>query len=171
MYCLVFFNPVINICLAHVENFSDTSSADSGIVSFYGLLANFFGNLSCFRVKGVVFFAFIAKAPLCSRTIFPCVHLIFRSSADRTMSVCIFFCFSHSYIISYHAPFVHTFAARSKILSPTNLKHPRPPNIPRSGIHRFGAAEHRLPQAALASPKANIAKKSTERLTFLLGDP
>ena len=66
------------------------------------------GILSCFRVKCVVFFAFLAKAPLCSRTILSRIHLIFCFSTMRTFSSCYFFCFSHIFIISYCALFVHT---------------------------------------------------------------
>ena len=68
------------------------------------------GILSCFRVKCVVFFAFLAKAPLCSRTILSRIHLIFCFSTMRTFSSCYFFCFSHIFIISYCALFVHTCA-------------------------------------------------------------
>lgn len=104
-----FFNPVIHIGFTETKHLANASSACTGVICFYCLLANFLGIFPCFRFMGVVFFAFLAKAPLCSRTVFSRVHLIFCSSADWTFPSCYFFCFSHVLIVPYCAFFVHTF--------------------------------------------------------------
>ena len=104
----VFFNPVIHVSLTETKYLSHSASACSCIKCFYCLLANFLRIFPCFRVQGVVFFAFFAKAPLTSRTIFSCIHLVFFFSADWTLPTCFCSCFSHSSILPSSALFVHS---------------------------------------------------------------
>ena len=100
--------PVIHVSLTETKYLSHSASACSCIKCFYCLLANFLRIFPCFRVQGVVFFAFFAKAPLTSRTIFSCIHLVFFFSADWTLPTCFCSCFSHSSILPSSALFVHT---------------------------------------------------------------
>ena len=109
LYLSRFFNPVVNVSFVEAKYLSNSPAACTCIVCFYCLLSDLFRILSCLRVKCVVFFAVIAKAPLCSRTIFPCIYLTFRFSAERTLPSYYFFRFSHILILPYYALFVQTF--------------------------------------------------------------
>lgn len=111
-----FFYPVIHIRPAEAKDLSHTSTAYSGVICFNCLLANFLGIFSCFRVDRVVFFAILAKAPLCSWAILSHIYLIFCFSTFGTFSPRYFFCFSHISTISHSALFVQTLFLRQKHL-------------------------------------------------------
>lgn len=95
-----FFIPVVHVCFAESKHLAYTASTGSGIECFYCLLTNSFGVFPCFFGRACSIFALLAKAHLCSRTVFPrtTVFLFFH----RSYTSYLLFLLLSSYFLLYH---------------------------------------------------------------------
>ena len=96
----LFFYPIHYIGLVHPQNFSHAAAADPAVVHFDCQFSGFLRVRMRFRAYGVIYAALLTLAALASRTVVPCLDLVFNLSASWAFLSCLFCSFSHfSYFI------------------------------------------------------------------------
>ena len=105
---LAFFYPIHHIGFIHMQNFSNTSTADSAIVHLQSQFSGFFWICVFLRVYCIVFAALLTFAALAPRTIISRAHLIFSFSTYRAFLPCLYCHLFHMSILTLYLLFGHS---------------------------------------------------------------